>query len=57
MVVAIAALAMGPLRAENIAHTREYWIKAEEVLWNYAPSYPIEEMMILQKFFQPLSKS
>lgn len=45
MVVAIAALAMGPLRAENIAHTREYSIKAEEVLWNYAPSYPIEEMM------------
>lgn len=26
------------------SHSREYWIKAEEILWNYSPSYPINRM-------------
>lgn len=43
--VAIATLMTGQIRAEKIPTTREYWIKAEEILWNYAPSFPINEMM------------
>ncbi|MGK7936166.1 MAG: multicopper oxidase domain-containing protein [Xenococcaceae cyanobacterium] len=43
--VAIAILAMGQLQANAISPTREYWIKAEEILWDYAPSFPIDEMM------------
>ena len=43
--VAIAILAMGQLKANAISPTREYWIKAEEILWDYAPSFPIDEMM------------
>jgi len=31
---------LGPWRA----HTREYWIKAEEIQWNYSPSYPLNRM-------------
>ncbi len=31
---------LGPWRS----HLREYWIKAEEILWNYSPSYPIDRM-------------
>jgi len=31
---------LGPWRS----HSREYWIKAEEVFWNYSPSYPINRM-------------
>lgn len=26
------------------SQAREYWIKAEEILWNYSPSYPINRM-------------
>lgn len=43
--VAIASLVTGPLKANNNPHTREYWIKAEEIFWNYAPSFPVDEMM------------
>ena len=45
MGIAVTALVIGPLRAEQIPHTREYWIKAEEICWNYAPSYPRDSMM------------
>ncbi len=31
---------LGPWRS----HSREYWIKAEEIIWNYSPSYPINRM-------------
>jgi FtsP/CotA-like multicopper oxidase with cupredoxin domain len=40
-VAAVLLLAwLGPWRS----HSREYWIKAEEMLWNYSPSYPINRM-------------
>jgi FtsP/CotA-like multicopper oxidase with cupredoxin domain len=35
------ALAFAPAAA---AGTREYWIAAEEVAWDYAPSYPFDPM-------------
>ncbi|MGF1486470.1 MAG: multicopper oxidase domain-containing protein [Prochloraceae cyanobacterium] len=53
--VAIASLIWNPFQADNPtqysdtqeqqSQTREYWIKAEEILWDYAPSYPVDEMM------------
>lgn len=36
----VLLLWLGPWRS----HSREYWIKAEEDLWNYSPSYPINRM-------------
>lgn len=41
IVAAVLLLAwLGPWRS----HSREYWIKAEEMLWSYSPSYPINRM-------------
>lgn len=43
LIIVIAVLLfvwIGPWRS----HSREYWIKAEEMLWNYSPSYPINRM-------------
>ena len=45
LIMGVAIILIVPLRAEQTNHTQEYWIKAEEIWWNYAPSYPIEEMM------------
>ncbi|MCP9917366.1 multicopper oxidase domain-containing protein [Cyanobium sp. ATX 6F1] len=40
------ALILGLALAVNgRSHQREYWIQAEEILWDYAPSYPINRMM------------
>jgi FtsP/CotA-like multicopper oxidase with cupredoxin domain len=41
LVAALLLLAwLGPWRS----YSREYWIQAEEILWNYSPSYPINRM-------------
>jgi len=32
-------------QASSRPHLRVYWIQAEEILWDYAPSYPINPMM------------
>jgi manganese oxidase len=41
IVAAVLLLAwLGPWRPQ----AREYWIKAEEILWNYSPSYPLNRM-------------
>ena len=40
----LAVLALGTqalLSTHAEAKVREYWIAADEVLWDYAPSYPI----------------
>lgn len=40
------ALILGlALAASGRSHQREYWIQAEEILWVYAPSYPMNRMM------------
>ena len=31
--------------AQDTPHTREFWLKAEEILWDYAPSFPTNRMM------------
>jgi len=32
------------LLADTLSQNREYWLKAEEILWDYAPSYPENAM-------------
>jgi len=43
LLIVPAVLLLGWLGAWH-SQSREYWIKAEEVLWNYSPSYPINRM-------------
>lgn len=42
--LAMTILAIGPGRSQMNPPVPEYWIKAEEILWDYAPSFPINEM-------------
>lgn len=42
--VAIAVLLVVPGQTQNPPQLREYWIAAEEILWDYAPSFPINRM-------------
>src|SRR5262245_29109657 len=36
----VCALSAGP----SAAATREYWLRADEIYWHYAPSFPINLM-------------
>ena len=39
----IIAVIVIPVPSQT-SSVREYWIKAEEILWDYAPSYPVNRM-------------
>ena len=43
--LAAFAVAAAGLTQGADAATREYWVQAEEILWDYAPSYPMNRMM------------
>jgi manganese oxidase len=43
--LAAMTVASGAFMQSADAATREYWIKAEEIVWDYAPSYPVNRMM------------
>ena len=40
----LCLLVIVQIRAMATTHVREYWLKAEEIYWNYAPSYPRNEI-------------
>ena len=42
--VALCLLVLVQYRTLATTQVREYWLKAEEIYWDYAPSYPINEM-------------
>lgn len=42
--VTMALLLVVPARTHYPPQVREYWIAAEEILWDYAPSFPIDRM-------------
>lgn len=44
LVYALVLLMLGLLSNSASAAVREYWIAADEVLWDYAPSFPINPM-------------
>lgn len=45
LVVGLVIIAgiLTPVKSQS-SSVREYWIKAEEILWDYAPSYPVNRM-------------
>ncbi len=42
--VALCLFATVQYRSLAEANVQEYWLKAEQIYWDYAPSYPINEM-------------
>ncbi|MGF1486469.1 MAG: multicopper oxidase domain-containing protein [Prochloraceae cyanobacterium] len=42
--VALCLLAIVQYRSIAEANVQEYWLKAEEIYWDYTPSYPVNEM-------------
>jgi uncharacterized cupredoxin-like copper-binding protein len=45
LALAVVLLLVKPVWSQNPPEVREYWFKAEEILWDYAPSYPTNAMM------------